>query len=224
MTYAFYLQNAAALLSQKYKWTSNTEIFFGSFLVRASSRPANVETLVPASHTVNQLIKNSAKLVSILKSSDEEKVRTAVGCVQVFSDKSQTTLKAGWPSLYILYGKLRNFHNELSRFQILTRGLAFCLATGQISAKFDRKSCRTSVLVQKTNFSSKVFLWLLENVFGSIFWAHVLQTSLQSHEQLQKCHPFPFRVTCCQNVQSWRFTFYQKRWSNNISQLCFSDP
>lgn len=135
------LLNAASLLWQQIRRTPNSKIYFGSALGGTRSHASNAEVGVAACQAVEKHNKSFTRLGFVWKTTKEDNVQSVIGCVQVFSDKYQTSLKAGGLAFYPLYVTLINFSGKMGHLQILSKAavLAYLLVT--FESRLTKEKC-----------------------------------------------------------------------------------
>lgn len=115
-----YLRNASEILKKQSKSAHDTETFFQVGSQVPKSHPMSAEIGVSVCKAVENHIERLSRLESFRKTEEEDKIQSVVWCVQIFSDKFQTFLKAGKIAFYLLHITLLNFTDQKRRHQILS--------------------------------------------------------------------------------------------------------
>ncbi|NJK52916.1 MAG: hypothetical protein HC936_08975 [Leptolyngbyaceae cyanobacterium SU_3_3] len=115
-----FLKNAASVLEQQISAVNNDDFYHEPGPQVPQSHPMNAKLGVFARDAVEQHIKSSEMLESIWNIGSHDKWKSVVGCVQLYSDKSQTSLKAGGLTFYPLHITLMNFSEKIRRLQIMS--------------------------------------------------------------------------------------------------------
>lgn len=118
LTCAMILQNAALELGQPILSAHNSAIYFGSIMHGLKPHPICAEIGILAYREIEQHTDCSKRWDLIWISEDDDNLQSVVGCVRIFSDKSQTSLRAEELVFYPLHVPLINFRNWTRQLQI----------------------------------------------------------------------------------------------------------
>lgn len=95
LSFTLVLRNAALALEQQMSSVHDDEFYYGPSSQAPRPHLVNDDVGVLAREAVEEQIERSKKQESIWKIASDDKLQLVVECVQIYSNKSQTSLKAG---------------------------------------------------------------------------------------------------------------------------------
>lgn len=113
-----YLRNTSKLLRKQIESTRDKNIYFQVRPHVAKYHPMSATFDVSEYDAVENHIKFSSRMDFVLKTSKEDSIQSVVGCVQIFSGNSQTSMKAVGLTFYPLRITLLIFTEKSRRLKV----------------------------------------------------------------------------------------------------------
>lgn len=117
----------------------DTEIYFQAEPKILKFHPMSAAVGASTCDAVERHMKCSTRLHFVSKTAEDDSTQFVVGCVQIFSNKSQTSLKAGGLRFNPLYITLLDFTDHMRRLQILSGNIIVVYLSVSFHTDFERK-------------------------------------------------------------------------------------